>query len=162
MLSSIDTDNLTITLSDGKGRRSKPRAHILPLTPKALAEVLALRQMSKDLCNPYLFAGRKKEKPFTAGPISETMQVLSAQLVSEGKLSQKFEYANIRSTIETRLADLKVPPDVRAQLQSHGISGVQVKHYDKWTYMPEKRDALLKWEAFLSECARRARSEANS
>lgn len=160
MLSSIDTDNLTIALLDGKGRRPKPRTHILPLNPMALAEVLALRQMSKDLGNPHLFAGRRKGKPFTSGPISEAMQVLSAKLVAEGKLSQKFEYANIRSTVETRLAELKIPSDVRAQIQSHGISGVQVKHYDKWQYMPEKREALLKWEHFLAECAERARREA--
>ncbi len=162
MLTSIDTDNSTITLSDPKGRRPKPRVHILPLNPMALAEVIRLRQNSKDLANPYLFAGRKKGRPLNPSVISRAMQALSARLVAEGKLSQKFEYANIRSTIETRLAELGVPPDVRAQIQSHGISGVQVKHYDRWNYMPEKRAALLKWEAFLTECARQARLATSS
>ncbi len=32
--------------------------------------------------------------------------------------------------------------DVRAQLQSHGLSGVQVRHYDRYDYLTEKRDAL--------------------
>jgi hypothetical protein len=41
--------------------------------------------------------------------------------------------------------------EVRAQLLSHGrSSGVQAKHYDRYAYLPEKRDASGKWETFLN------------
>jgi hypothetical protein len=31
---------------------------------------------------------------------------------------------------------------VRAQLQSHGLSGVQTRHYNRHAFLPEKRAAL--------------------
>ena len=121
---------------------------------------MALRQMSKDLGNPYLVAGKKKDSPLTEGPISRALKPISGKLNLDKKLDQPFQYADIRRTAETRLAALEILESTRAQIQSHGISGVQVKHYDKWTYMPQKREALAKWERFLSKCAEEARGQA--
>jgi integrase len=56
---------------------------------------------------------------------------------------------DLRRTCETRLAELGVSKDIRAQLLSHGISGVQSKHYDRWAYLPEKGEALMRWERYL-------------
>jgi len=156
-LTSIDLDRLDITLLDPKGRRSKPRVHVLPLNPMAKAEVMALRQMSKDLGHRFLFAGKNKDSPLTSGPISRALQPISAKLQIDKKIDAQFQYADIRCTAETRLAALGIDEGTRAQIQSHGISGVQVKHYDKWTYMPQKTEALAKWERFLSKCAEEAR-----
>lgn len=44
--------------------------------------------------------------------------------------------------METRLAAEGVHMDVRAQLQSHGLGGVQARHYDRHDYLDEKRAAL--------------------
>jgi len=158
-LTAIDFDNLTVTLLDPKGRRSKPRVHKLPLNLAALAEVKALRQMSRDVGNPFLFAGRKKNGYLTDGVVSRAMSVISAGLLLKGQIEQPLLYANLRSTIETRLVALDVPPHVMSQIQSHGIGGVQAKHYDQWDYMPQKCAALLKWEQFLADCAEKARRE---
>jgi hypothetical protein len=49
------------------------------------------------------------------------------------------------------LAATKVTKDVRAQLLSHGISGVQATHYDRHDYLQEKRQALATWERKLAE-----------
>jgi hypothetical protein len=38
---------------------------------------------------------------------------------------------------------------LRAQLQSHGLGGVQDAHYDRHDYMLEKRRALEAWERRL-------------
>jgi len=35
--------------------------------------------------------------------------------------------------------------------QNHVLTDVSAKHYDRWDYMPEKREALLKWAACLEE-----------
>ena len=34
---------------------------------------------------------------------------------------------------------------MRAQIQSHGLGGIQQRHYDRHDYMPEKRAALELW-----------------
>jgi hypothetical protein len=53
-----------------------------------------------------------------------------------------FNVGDLRRTVETRLAALGVSKEIRAQLQSHGLGGVQARHYDQHEYMSEKRAAL--------------------
>ena len=62
---------------------------------------------------------------------------------------EPFDVRDIRRTVETMLAGLKISRDVRAQLLSHGLSGVQQQHYDRHTYIDEKRAALITWERHL-------------
>ena len=47
------------------------------------------------------------------------------------------------------MAALGVGKDVRAHLLSHGLTGVQVQHYDRHDYLAEKRRALELWEKHL-------------
>ena len=53
-----------------------------------------------------------------------------------------FQAKRIRSGVETLLASARIGSDVRGRLQSHGISGVQARHYDGHDYIEEKRHAL--------------------
>ncbi|TIM79178.1 MAG: site-specific integrase, partial [Mesorhizobium sp.] len=34
-------------------------------------------------------------------------------------------------------------------LQNHALQDVSSKSYDRWTYMPEKRAAMKKWDAYV-------------
>lgn len=59
-----------------------------------------------------------------------------------------FSLPDLRRIIETRLAGMGVSKDTRAQLLSHGLSGVQTRNYDRNEYEREKRDAwrlLHRW-----------------
>jgi len=53
-----------------------------------------------------------------------------------------FTLGDLRRTVETRLAADGVSESVRGQLQSHGLGGVQARHYDRYEYLKEKREAL--------------------
>lgn len=53
-----------------------------------------------------------------------------------------FTMGDLRRTVETRLAEAGVSLEVRAQLQSHGLGGVQSRHYDRADYLVQKRGAL--------------------
>ncbi|WP_266158312.1 hypothetical protein [Dyella silvatica] len=44
---------------------------------------------------------------------------------------------DLRRTVETRVAAAKVPQEVRAQWQSHGLSGVQAGHDDRHLHLDE-------------------------
>jgi hypothetical protein len=55
---------------------------------------------------------------------------------------EEFQTKRIRSGIETLLASARISADHGGRLQSHGISGVQARHYDGHDYMDEKRHAL--------------------
>jgi integrase len=56
-----------------------------------------------------------------------------------------FSMRDLRRTAETHMAALGISSDVRAQIQSHGLGGIQARHYDRHDYMPEKRAALEQW-----------------
>lgn len=150
---SVDLENGTVTLHDGKGRRSRPRIHCLPITQAAKVELEWLLQHSKDVGSNFLFAGRSPSQPLSDSPVSRIVSTLSKQLLAQGKFKAPFRYADLRRTIETNMASLSVSKDVRAQIQSHGLGGVQNKHYDKWEYLPQKLEALNLWANFLEECA---------
>ena len=75
---------------------------------------------------------------------------LNERLDSDGACAIA-RHSNNESTVETILASLKVPKDVRSHLLSHGLGGVQNQHYDRHTYWPEMRQALKKWAAYLAK-----------
>lgn len=144
-LVNLQTDDVggeAITLHDGKGRPGKPpRPHTVPLTPLAAAALLE--------CKP-----RGKFALSTDGETHLSAITLSAWAVEAAVTIPDFQTKRIRSGVETLLASVGVPSEIRGRLQSHGISGVQARHYDGHDYMREKRDALEKLERALKAKAK--------
>jgi hypothetical protein len=61
-----------------------------------------------------------------------------------------FYGSHIRRTAETLLASKGISRDIRAQIQSHGLSGVQVRHYDRHDYRdPRCKTAHIEFLAAL-------------
>jgi len=130
----LRTENVTgdsITLFDGKGRPGKPaRPHTVPLVPQAAAAMLE--------CQPQGTYAISTE----AGTTHLNALSLSRWAVEAAHDLPDFQAKRIRSGVETLLASARVSSDDRGRLQSHGISGVQTRHYDGHDYMEEKRHAL--------------------
>lgn len=148
--SGVDLEATTIRLVDPKGRRKKPRQHTLPLEPLALAEVKLLLEHSQRMNSRALFARATSGEVLPTSTVSKFVTQVSRQMVADGIADSPFQYVDFRRTIETTLAALGVHKDIRAQLQSHGLGGVQDTTYDKHNYLEQKREALRMWEAFLS------------
>lgn len=147
----FDPHTGVVTLYDGKGARDEDRVHALPLGTKGIELFKALDAAAKAKGTTWLFPSPfKKEVSIDATNISKAGNELAAKMLADGIVKAAFELRDIRRTTETMLAAAKVSKDVRAQLQSHGISGVQAKHYDQHDYNEEKRFALEKWEAIIS------------
>lgn len=132
-LKTTDTTKTSITLYDGKGRPGKPpRPHTLPLIPAAAA---ALQE-----CAPQGHFAISTDN----GGTHLAATTLSAWAVEAvGDQITDFQAKRIRSGVETLLAGAKISSEIRGRLQSHGISGVQARHYDGHDYMDEKRRALV-------------------
>jgi hypothetical protein len=47
------------------------------------------------------------------------------------------------------MGEIGIPKSIRDIIQNHNINDVSSKHYDRWDYMPEKREALEKWCHYL-------------
>lgn len=127
-----DTASASITLFDGKGRPGKPpRPHTLPLLPTAAA---ALQD-----CQPQgIYAISTDGGDTHLGAVTLSRWAVTAA----GAAIPGFKAKRIRSGVETLLASARIGSDVRGRLQSHGISGVQNRHYDGHDYIEEKRHAL--------------------
>lgn len=141
-----DWDGTTLRLTDPKGRRTRPREHLLPLAPLGaeLVERLAARARLRGV--PWLLST-------TSGPMDPQTPGKRVSEISARMGGDPFGLRDIRRTAETMLTGLKVNKETLAQLLSHGISGVQAAHYDRHSYFDEKQAALLTWETHLTEAA---------
>lgn len=146
----VDLSAGTITMFDGKGSRKQPRVHTIPLTKQAGAIVQALLERGdEDKAQAFVFStdgGKTHLRPETAAAV---VTEISKAMVKAKQSPEPFQMRDLRRTCETTLASLKVSSDVRAQLQSHGLGGIQARHYDMHEYMTEKREALELWQRHL-------------
>ena len=150
-----DEQTKTLRLWDSKGRRTNAREHLLPLGPKGAAIVESLVARANGLKTPMLFSS------FGTKQLVETTPGKRVTDISKAMAGEPFDLRDIRRTCETMLAGLGISRDIRAQLLSHGISGVQAAHYDRHDYIDEKRNALNAWERRLDEIASGKKAENN-
>lgn len=155
-ISDFDPEANILRIWDGKGKRMEPREHLLPLGPKAAELVKDLILIIKsreeynsdgqlvDLQNKWLFSSNGRVAMTFTTPGKRVAEI-SSKIGSEA-----FDLRDIRRTCETMLAKLGISKDLRAQLLSHGLSGVQDTHYDRHDYLEEKHRALLAWEAHIT------------
>lgn len=154
-LADYDRDLQAITILDGKGRRSAPRRHVVPLIPAAVeameqmipeVELLGadgMPAMTRARVGEFLFTATAGEFGMWRSTVSDKLRPVVQAMLDAGELpGGPFTLGDIRRTVETRLADLRIHSDDRAQLQSHGLGGIQTRHYDRHGYMDEKREAL--------------------
>lgn len=153
-----DADQRVLRLWDNKGKRNSAREHLLPLGDRAGKLVDALCEQAKEKA---VKAAQEDQRPdpnpslwlsvggATVVPSTPGKRVVEIARAMGG---ESFDLRDIRRTVETQLAGLGISRDVRAQLLSHGLSGVQSVHYDRHDYLQEKRAALQTWEQHLRRC----------
>jgi len=154
-VSDYDPDAQTLRLWDGKGRRTSPREHLLPLAPRAAALVERLTTRAQGMESPLLFS------TYGQTQLADTTPGKRAAEIGAAMTGEPFDLRDIRRTCETMLAGLGISRDTRAQLLSHGLGGVQATHYDRHGYTDEKRAALVAWENRLHEIETGERAAGN-
>lgn len=136
----LDMDTLALRLLDYKGRRAQPRQHDVPLIPQA---VQALEAMRTPRGGPYLFTATGGETPASNSTMRDALEVINTAMEAAGELTgSKFTARDLRRTVETRLSASGVSMEDRGYLQSHGLGGVQARHYDRYKRLKEARAAL--------------------
>jgi integrase len=56
---------------------------------------------------------------------------------------------DLRRTWKTLAGKAGVPKEIRDRIQNHALQDVSSKSYDRWTYMPDKRAGMAKWDKFV-------------
>lgn len=146
-LSDLDVDAGTVTLYDPKGKREQPRPHLVPLPDKALEVMERRAELARSLDVKWLFTSTGK-KPTVMNTVSVLVADIAEAMV-KAEEAEPFNLSDIRRTVETHMARMGVSKDIRAQIQSHGLSGIQTRHYDKYDYLAEKRTAITAWADWL-------------
>lgn len=136
-----DIQEKAITILDGKGRPGQggPRPHSLPIMKMAAFDLAALGSEGE-----FALSTTNGARPVNATTLSNWA------CDAVGKSIHDFQLKRVRSGVETLLAANGVSREIRGQLQSHGLTGVQARHYDGHDYMPEKLLALEKLFAVLN------------
>lgn len=174
--SDVDLEARTVVLLDPKGRRETARRHVLPLTAAAVELIEAINKVRRA---DWLF-GEKNAKPAAEGMkarsgqthkdtvarkggalLADVQAAVAARLGDKAPKRPKLEARDLRRTAETMLAGMGISKDVRAQLLSHGLGGVQGRHYDQHDYMTEKRNALQAWADRLQALADKKAAPSN-
>lgn len=147
----------TIPKARMKGREfgaKQARDHVVPMTD-AIMQLLASIPRFKG---QYLFSTTGGEKPVTFGSKVKAeldrrmLVVLRALARRRGedptKITLDFVNHDLRRTARSCFAELGVSDAVAETLLAHRRPGI-VGVYDRYSYLPERRDALRKWAEYL-------------
>lgn len=132
-------DDGILILRDPKGKRRTPRLHHVPVGPKA-REMIDEWMTKNKLSQPMWFSADGSTQ------MSPTSLSHHAAKIQKKLGMAPFQVRDIRRTVETEMARLGFSKDLRAHLLSHGLGGIQDRHYDRYDRIDEKREALSKWE----------------
>ena len=136
-------------------RIKNKRDHLLPLPPLARDTILELLSLiGRD--EQFLFPTRsgRRNGPMRSNSLTQAMDFFSKRVAGDDR-AQTWDADpptphDLRRTLETRLAELRIPKEIRDRVLNHVSSDVGDKHYNLHDYADEKRDALTRWSAALS------------
>jgi integrase len=112
--------------------------HVIPLSPPAVALLAAV---PRHPGGPFVLSTSCGRRPLGGW---------SKAVARASELSGVTEWSthDLRRTVRTGLSKLGVAPDVAELVLGHRLSGVRAV-YDRYTYLPERRDALERWAAHV-------------
>lgn len=126
-------------------RRKTAEESLIPLLPIAQSVLKHARAFSGD--SPYVFTSSYKPgHPLTRHALTRSV----ARHWEEMGIETKFVPHDLRRTLRTRLAELKVDDIVGEKILGHRLQGV-LGIYNRHGYEEEKRQALARWESKLLE-----------
>ncbi|KAE9530320.1 tyrosine-type recombinase/integrase [Testudinibacter aquarius] len=147
--SEIDFDNAlwAIPPEKMKGKKDKPRQHIVPLSSQALAILHEMRLFNGD--KKHVFTSqRKPSQPCNSEAANRAITVNIDKGYYKGRLTSH----GMRSIASTYLNDCGYNKDLIEACLAH-ISGDSVRNaYNKSTYLTLRRELMQKWGDYVAEC----------
>jgi integrase len=132
-------------------RTKNGREHLVPLVPLAadiVIELLAeLEPSAQDLLPT---RSRRRAGPIRGNTLTQAMDYFGRRLTGDAIAVRTWRTEpptphDLRRTVETRMAGLRVAKEIRDRVLNHVSTDVGSKHYNLHDYAHEKRDALNRW-----------------
>ncbi|WP_263081275.1 integrase family protein [Endozoicomonas sp. Mp262] len=152
-----------VTLIDRKEGNGTIKIHVVPLSQRALTILEEVRSYTGSYPGPFCSgskgrAGKNKGKliPYSLCSLKNGYTRYNKQLAEKFKSQglpapQPFTARDIRRTVKNILIDAGVNREQRNLLQSHAQTGIDIKHYDRHEHLPEKRESMRRYDAFLNK-----------
>jgi integrase len=139
------------------GTRTKNKKdHLIPLCPLARETVLELLAQSGPKFGGYLFPthSRRRMGPMRGDSFAEAMVGFGRRLHGSDDALKTWHADppsphDLRRTVGTRLAGLRIPKEIRDRCLNHAAGDVGSIHYNLHDYADEKREALNRWALAL-------------
>ncbi|WP_336490868.1 tyrosine-type recombinase/integrase [Methylobacterium nigriterrae] len=138
-------------------RMKARRPHVVPLPSMAL-DLITASLKADDRAEGFVFVSRYADKQRLARhSLSQAMGRVIAGLEPEGNDAYTVRRLqsdpptphDLRRTVATRLAELRIPREDRLAVLAHTWGDVHEAHYDRYERLREKRIALDAWERHL-------------
>lgn len=141
--SELHDDGTWTPPTDLRRRKRTKRLHAIPL-PALAQRILKPLKPTVPEASPYVFPGRNKGTHLYPGSAL-------AEAIKTGSGVGDFFYHATRHTLETRLAELEVPPHVRDLILDHAPARGAGAGYDHYAYQAEMANALERWAAHVEK-----------
>lgn len=148
-----DPEDRTLRLVDSKGRGGS-REHVLPVSDRVASILDMVPSPSGDdraklVGEGFIFSTTTGKRPIDLSTLSNAVSEIG-RVAADSAPGGAYTAADLRRTVETRLAAIGVPKEHRALVLSHGrTSDVQAKHYERHDDIPAKLATLARWEDHL-------------
>lgn len=145
-ISELDLEAETPVWTIPKERTKNKVAHRVPLPPMSLAIIKdALMMLAKG---DYVFPSPMTGRPYSQVAVGD----VSRRIRGEDGLGDDVRVHDLRRTVGTQMASLKISSEDRARVFNHlrgAKTSVTTKVYDVYAYDDEKLAALATWEKRL-------------
>jgi len=128
----------TLLITADFSKNKKP--HLIPLTDSAIAIFKGLENISKG--SKFIFSQNNILKYLRTDSFSTAVR----RYRKSNPEFNPFIPRDIRRTCKTLMGEIGISKDIRDRLQNHALNDVSSKHYDRYDYLVEKREALVLWE----------------
>lgn len=139
----VNWDDKTLLIIADNSKNKKE--HLIPLTDSLLHILRELKQRNTS-GSKFIFPQRDEEKQLRTDSFAQAISYYREQFPD----FPYFVGRDIRRTCKTLMGELGISKELRDRVQNHAFQDVSSKHYDRYTYLPEKRRALEAWEARLN------------
>jgi integrase len=139
----IDLSKRTWTISEHRFKSAFE--HVIPLTSDVIALLEALPRFKRG---DFVFSTTAGEKPTVIS--DKVKQTIDALMEQEGAKPKAWVLHDLRRTMRSHLAALRIPDHVAEMALGHGRKGLQ-RIYDRHRYEDELREALTLWSARLRD-----------
>ena len=136
-------DNLWVIPEERrKNRNTSGEPHVVPLNPLHRKLIKAIKETNQS--GEWLFPHQNEQQPRNADALCQATR----RFCVKNKL-KPFAPRDCRRTFKTLTGSIGIDLELRNRLQGHAMTDVGSIHYDRWSYLPQKRTGMDLWAEAL-------------